>query len=112
MRHRLERDRDLRDLAREPLAGAQVERHAGPAPVVHHQLHRGVRLGRRVVRHVLLVEVGLRVLAADEPSEYWERTAIFGTSSGSGAGIACRTLTFSSRTSSAENDTGGSPPAP
>ena len=33
---------------------------------------------------------------------------MLGTSSGVGAWIACSTFTFSSRTSSAENDTGGS----
>ena len=42
------------------------------------------------------------------PAEYCARTAISGTSSGSGGWIAWSTFTFSSRTSSAEKFTGGS----
>ncbi len=38
------------------------------------------------------------------PPVYWART----TASGGGGSTACRTFTFSSRTSSAENVTGGS----
>ena len=42
------------------------------------------------------------------PAEYWALSAMPCTSSGLGGWMACRTLTFSSRTSSAEKDTGGS----
>src|SRR4030095_15113696 len=38
MRHGLELDRDLRDALRQALAGAQVERHSAPAPVVDREL--------------------------------------------------------------------------
>src|SRR5439155_27157255 len=62
----LERDRDDPPLLREPLAGAQEERHAGPAPVVDSDLerHEGLRLARRI--DARLVAVAL-VLAADDP---------------------------------------------
>ena len=44
-RRLLELDRDLGDSRRQPLARAQVERHAGPAPVVNEYFHRDKRLG-------------------------------------------------------------------
>ncbi len=46
--HRLERDGDLGQLARQALAGAQVERHPRPAPVGHLEPQRGIGLGARV----------------------------------------------------------------
>ncbi len=48
----LELDGDLGVARGQPLAGAQVEGHIGPAPVVDHQLERGVRLGGGVAGHV------------------------------------------------------------
>ena len=103
VRDRLERHRDLGDLARQPLAGAQVERHAGPAPVVDLQAQRGVGLGVRVRRArppprgspatVLAADRARRRTARAPPSRR-RRPRV-------GAGIACSTLTFSSRTSSA-----------
>ena len=50
VRHALELDRDLGDALRQPLAGAQVERHAGPAPVVDLQARRDEGLGVGVGR--------------------------------------------------------------
>src|SRR5215469_687118 len=44
VRRPLEQQRDLAHPARQPLAGAQVERDASPAPGVHAKLHRGVGL--------------------------------------------------------------------
>ena len=57
VRHGLQGHRDLRDLAGEPLAGAEIDRHAGPAPVVHleTQGHVGLCLGVR--RNLVLLEV-------------------------------------------------------
>ena len=49
-------DDDLRAALFHPLAGAQIERHAGPAPVAHLGLHRGEGLGLAVgVLRVVLV---------------------------------------------------------
>ena len=45
-RRALELDRDLGDALGQALAGAQVEGHVGPAPVVDQQLQRDERLGR------------------------------------------------------------------
>ena len=52
VRRLLEQHRDLGDPARQPLAGAHVERHPGPAPVLDAQPHRHVRLGGGVRRDV------------------------------------------------------------
>ena len=51
VRNGFEGDHDLRRAPRHPLAGAQIERHAGPAPVAHLRLDRGESLGtgRRIV---------------------------------------------------------------
>ena len=63
----------------------------------------------RVGRDALLLAVADDVLAARRcPAVYCARTAMFGMSSSEGSGIACRTLTFSLRTSSAVKFTGGS----
>ena len=51
----------LRD--RKPLAGADEERHARPAPVLDLEAQRGERLGRRVLRDAVDVEIAV-VLAA------------------------------------------------
>ena len=47
-RRLLELDGDLGAPLGKRLAGAQIERHAGPAPIVDHQLHRDVGFGRGV----------------------------------------------------------------
>ena len=67
MGNRLQRDRDLGDLACQALAGAQVEGDAGPAPVVDFQAQRRERLGRRARAHALLLEIARHVLAAGVP---------------------------------------------
>ena len=109
VRDRLERDRDLGDLARQALARAQVERHARPAPVVDLEAQRRVRLGVGVGRDALLLEVARHVLAADGARACTGRgRRSRSTSSAVGGVIARRTLTFSSRTSSAVKFTGGS----
>ena len=82
MRDGLQRDRDLGDLARQALAGAQVERHARPAPVVDLQAQRRVGLGRRARR----ARPPLRGSPAPPrrrqcPAPYCARTAISGISS-------------------------------
>ncbi len=58
VRRLLEDDRDLGHPARQPLAGAQVERHAGPATGLDVEPDRGIGLGGRRLRDVLLVDVG------------------------------------------------------
>ena len=91
------------------LAGAQVERHAGPAPRVDRQLQRHVRLGLRVRRDLVLVAVADELLAPPpsrtrtgrEPSPPPPRSGVIGFTARS-------TLSFSSRRSSALNSTGGS----
>ena len=56
VRNGFELDHDLRAALLHPLAGAQVERHAGPAPVAHLGLHRDEGLGAAVgVLRVVLV---------------------------------------------------------
>ena len=59
VRRRAERDRDLRLLGGQPLAGAQVAGHAGPAPRRHLDAQRGVGVGARAVRDALLLGVAL-----------------------------------------------------
>ena len=58
-RHMLELDHDLGAPRRIGLAGAEVERHPGPAPIVDQQLDGDIGLRRAVGRHVGLVPVGL-----------------------------------------------------
>ena len=48
VRRLAEDDGDLGDATGQPLAGAQVERHAAPAPRLDAEADGGVRLGRRV----------------------------------------------------------------
>src|ERR1700722_8655600 len=45
-------DRDLSRSALHIFAGTQVERHAGPAPIVDVQLACNICLGRRIRRHI------------------------------------------------------------
>ena len=78
---------------RQPLAGAQVERHAGPPPVVDEQPHGDERLGARRRRR--------RSVSCTIARRYCPRTTWRRTSSAVSGGTACSTLTFSSRTSSA-----------
>ena len=64
-RRLLELDRDLGALDAERLAGAQVERHAGPAPVVDGQLQRGIGLGGAAGLDVLGLAIVLDLGVAD-----------------------------------------------
>ena len=81
------------------LAGAQVERHAGPPPVVDEQPQRDERLGSRIGGDVRLAGDSRRTAPRTTSSRIV--VAVSG-------GTACSTLTFSSRTSSASNEIGGS----
>ncbi|MNS69936.1 hypothetical protein D3C72_1032670 [compost metagenome] len=65
VRRRLELDGDLGVARREPLARAQEERHAGPAPVVDVEREGRVGLHRRARRHARLLAVAGNGLAAD-----------------------------------------------
>ena len=85
--------------ARQPLAGTQIEGDAGPAPVVDVEPHRDERFGARVRRDVGFVAVALVLPAHDVARR---------STSGVNGGTACSTFTFSSRTSSARNEIGGS----
>ena len=75
VRRALELDRDRRLAPRQALAGADVERRVGPAPVVDVELGGDVGLGQRVrrdarllavARHLLALDVAAPVLAADD----------------------------------------------
>ena len=63
MGHRLERHRDLGDLARQPLAGPEIDGDAGPAPVVDLEPERRVGLRGRVLGDAVLLEVASHRLA-------------------------------------------------
>ncbi len=64
VRGALEHHRDLGDPSPEPLAGAQVERHARPAPGLDVEADRGVGLGGRGGLDALLLEEALHLDAA------------------------------------------------
>src|SRR5690606_12404831 len=75
VRRRLEVDNDLRQLLRHALAGTQVERHAGPAPVADFRPQRdegfGVALGvgvffLQIARYVAAKDAAGDVLAAHQ----------------------------------------------
>ena len=56
----------------QPLAGPQVERHAGPAPVVDEELEGDEGLGRRVGLHPFLAAVARHVSTPSrKPGPYW-----------------------------------------
>src|SRR6185437_447663 len=59
----LERDPDLCHPLRQALTGADVERDAGPAPVVDQQPERDEGLGQRTGRDVVLLAVAHHLLA-------------------------------------------------
>ena len=110
-RHRrpLELDGDLGDAPRQPLAGAQVERHALPAPVVDEQLERRVGLGVGVRRDPLLAAVGRHVLPVHPALDVLRRAPPNRRRDCGGIGRTARsTFIFSSRTASASKAAGGS----
>ena len=57
MRHSAKLDRNFRGLLRKPLPGAEVERHALPAPVVEEQPERDKRLSLGIRRHTVFFAV-------------------------------------------------------
>src|SRR5262249_52134822 len=106
VRRRLEDDRDLGRAQRQALAGAQVERHAGPAPVVGLDAPRGGGVGARVGGAALAGAVGGGPAApASQPAVYCPRTA---SRAGSSGRTACSAFAFSSRTRFASKLAGGS----
>jgi len=72
----------------EALAGAEIEGHAGPAPVVDLQpeCNEGFRVGIR--GDVLLLAITGTGWPSTTPSPYWPRTAQVRTSSGSSGWMA------------------------
>ena len=58
-----ELNHDMGTAVGQPLAGAQVERNARPAPVVDHQPHGDKGFGARIRRHALFGTVGGHALA-------------------------------------------------
>lgn len=67
MRHAAELDDNFRSLPGKPLPGAEVERHALPAPVVEEQPERDKCLGLRIRRHPVFFAV-TRNSFASEPT--------------------------------------------
>src|SRR5579862_6755749 len=65
MRDRFEGYSYLRQLARQPLAGAQVEWNAGPAPIFDGESQCGERFGVGVWRDVLLLPVAFHGASVD-----------------------------------------------
>ena len=104
-----ELDRDFGRALGQPLAGAEVERHAGPAPAVELQPQRDVGFGRRrradafflaIARHFGAADPPGRVLRADDAVARVPFRAI--------GWIDASTSCLRSRTFSAENAIGGS----
>ena len=107
VRRPLEDDGHLGDASAEPLAGAQVERHARPAPGVDLELDRGVRLGGRGRADAVLLEV------ADDRLAALPAGGVLAAGGGQveavgGARRTTSTFCFSIRRLSASNDVGSS----
>ena len=85
-------------------AGPEVERHAGPTPVVDLKLHRDIGLDVRIRRHIGFLPIGLAFLPSTVPAPYWPRT----TAAGLTAGIAASTSAFLERIAAASKPVGGS----
>ena len=99
VRDRLQRDRDLGHLAGQALAGAQVERNPGPAPVGHVQAQRRVGLGARVRRDPRPPRGSPgRACRRRLPARTGLGPPSPGPRRSRGGTIASSTLTFSSRT--------------
>ena len=91
------------------LPGADVERHVLPAPVVDEELDGRERLGRRVVRHAGLGDIGRHPLAAHPPGAVLPADGDIDRPGPAGIGRTARsTSTILLRTSSGLNDTSGS----
>ena len=102
VRHGAELDGDLGDLARQALAGAEIEWHVLPAPVVHEELQGRERLRLRV-RAARPLPRGSPAQSCPplQPRPYCPRTATRCTASGGMGRTACSTSTFLLRISSA-----------
>ena len=87
-------DRDLGRSALHILAGAQVERHAGPAPIVDVQLAGNESLGRRIRRHIRFWRYARTCLPSTVPASYWPRTASVSACAGSIGLMACNDFGF------------------
>ena len=108
MRSGVELDRDFGHALGQLLAGADVKRHAGPAPVVDEESRGGVGIGLRVgIDAGLLPESG-HVLAADARRPVLPGDGVAGTSSGFRMRIERSSLARSSRTASGSNTPLGS----
>ena len=107
-RHVLEVDGDLAGALRQALAGAQEEGHAGPAPVVDEHLQRDVGLGPRAADRRRLLAVAGHRRRRRTPAAYCARTTLASTSSPCIGRSDWSTSSFSSRTTSASSDRGGS----
>src|SRR6202042_385141 len=64
LRRVFEVNANLGDLARQPFAGANKERHARPAPVVHIKLDGDIRLGGGAALYARLLAIAGDVFAA------------------------------------------------
>jgi hypothetical protein len=103
-----ELDRDLGRALGHALAGAQVERDAGPAPVVDLEARRDERLRLGLADRPRPPRDSLDRLPPTQPWSYWPRTTSRATSWRVGGAIARSTLSFSSRSASAREGAGGS----
>ena len=96
-RRLLELDADLGGALAHALAGAEVEGHAGPAPVFDFEAEGGEGLGAGLGIDALFLAIADDVLAVDDAGAV---LAADGVEDGMG-GMARQTLTFSRRTLSA-----------
>ena len=102
VRRRPEVDDDLRVARRQALAGAQVERHAGPAPVLHLGAQRDEGLGAAAGAAPCPPRGSPAPrLPSTVPARYWPRTTSRPTLSGVNGLSERSTLSFSSRIASA-----------
>ena len=94
-----ELDDDLGNLLRQPLAGAQVERHVGPAPGAHLGLQRDEGFGRGWLRRAQVGEIARHRLAVDRALACTGRAPSASAASCGSIGRSARsTFSFSSRT--------------
>ncbi len=103
MRHRAELDEDLGGALEQALAGAQVERHALPAPIVDMGLDRDEGLGVAVAAQLVVIARHRRAL--DRARAVLAGHDLARATTGRSARS---TLTFSSRTAVASKLEGGS----
>ena len=78
MRHAAEADDDLREALRQPLAGAQIERHARPAPIGDADLQRDEGLGVARAPCRCRADSSAPAAPSAKPARYWPRTVSAG----------------------------------